>query len=81
MKELKVKNNDTGFVIYINGIPNLKLIPKSDKDALITTLEVQMTNYFKNRSHNKKFWHKVLTTFLDTFRHERTILDHRYGAF
>jgi hypothetical protein len=47
---------------------------------LISNLEIQMSNYFKNRTHNKKFWHKVLTTFLDTFRHERTILDHRYGA-
>lgn len=81
MKELKVKNNETGLSVYINGIPNLKLIPKKDEEILISSLEVKMTEYFKNRTHNKKFWHKVLTTFLDTFRHERTILDHRYGAF
>lgn len=80
MRELKVKNNETGLSIYINGIPNLKLIPIEEQDLLISTLEMQMTNYFKNRTHNKKFWHKVLTTFLDTFRHERIILDHRYGA-
>ena len=80
MREMKVKNNETGLSVYINGIPNLKLMPKDKENALISILEVRMTDYFKNRTHNKKFWHKALTTFLDTFRHERTILDHRYGA-
>ena len=55
MRELKVKNNETGLSIYINGIPNLKLIPIEEQDLLISTLEMQMTNYFKNRTHNKKF--------------------------
>ena len=55
MKELKVKNNETGLSIYINGIPNLKLIPKEKEDLLISTIEIQMSNYFKNRTHNKKF--------------------------
>ena len=80
MREMKVKNNETGLSVYINGIPNLKLMPKDKENALISILEVRMTDYFKNRTHNKKFWHKVLTTFSDTFRHERTILDHRHGA-
>lgn len=55
MRELKVKNNETGLSIYINGIPNLKLIPIEEQDILISTLEMHMTNYFKNRTHNKKF--------------------------
>ena len=78
MREMKVKNNETGLSVYINGIPNLKLMPKDKENALISILEVRMTDYFKNRTHNKKFWHKVLTTFLDKFRHERTFLVHRF---
>ena len=63
MRELKVKNNETGLSIYINGIPNLKLIPIEEQDLLISTLEMQMTNYFKNRTHNKKFWQHFWTLF------------------
>lgn len=63
MRELKVKNNETGLSIYINGIPNLNLIPIEEQDLLISTLEMQMTNYFKNRTHNKKFWQYFWTLF------------------
>ena len=55
MREMKVKNNETGLSVYINGIPNLKLMPKDKENALISILEVRMTDYFKNRTHNKKF--------------------------
>ena len=55
MRELKVKNNETGLSIYINGIPNLKLMPREKENALISTLEIQMSNYYTNRTHNKKF--------------------------
>ena len=78
MKELKVKNNDTGFVIYINGIPNLKIIPEDMQRYAVSSLEITMSKYFNNRTHNKKFWHKNLTTFLDKKRQETTILVHQF---
>lgn len=49
MKEIKIKNNETGLSIYINGVPNLKLIPKDLQDLTIAGIELQMTNYFKTK--------------------------------
>lgn len=54
LKEIKIKNNETGLVIYINGVPNLKNIPKDLQDLALAGIEIQMTSYFKKKRRNVK---------------------------
>ncbi|MBR1890411.1 MAG: hypothetical protein IJ817_01835 [Clostridia bacterium] len=55
MHELKVRNNETGLVIYINGIPKLKIMQEDEHERLVSSLEIQMSDYFKSRFHNRKY--------------------------
>ena len=47
MKEVIVKSNATGLRVFINGIPNLKLIPKDEADTVIAALELQISEFNK----------------------------------
>jgi hypothetical protein len=47
MQEVILKNNDTGLRVYINGIPDIRLIPKDIADSVIATLELQVVEYIK----------------------------------
>lgn len=56
MQEIKIKGNETNLKVYINGVPNLDLIPKEIQEFLIACLELQTSQYFKKkrRDPNKK---------------------------
>ena len=43
MKEIQVKDNDTGLQVFINGKPDIRQIPKELSDAYIAELERRMT--------------------------------------
>ena len=43
MKEIQVKDNDTGLQVFINGTPDIRQIPKELSDAYIAGLERRMT--------------------------------------
>lgn len=43
MKEIQVKDNDTGLRVFINGTPDIRQIPKELSDAYIAGLERRMT--------------------------------------
>jgi hypothetical protein len=45
MQEVILKNNDSGLKVYINGVPNLKLIPNDIAESVVATLELQMSEY------------------------------------
>lgn len=47
MAENKEKARDTGLQVSINGVPDLKLIPKEKWDSFITALELQISDYYK----------------------------------
>ena len=47
MKEIQVKGNDTGLKVFINGVPDLTQIPKNITDAVVTTLEMQISEHFE----------------------------------
>lgn len=53
LQEIKIKNNETGIVIYINGIPDLRSIPKDLQDLTLTGIELQMTSYFKKKRKHR----------------------------
>ena len=47
MAENKAEARETGLQVFINGVPDLKLIPKEKWDSLITVLELQISDYYK----------------------------------
>lgn len=51
MEEIKIKDNEMGLKVYINGLPNIKLMDVEKLNLLISGLEIQMSSYF---SKNKK---------------------------
>jgi len=52
MKEIMLKNNKTGLRIYINDVPNIKLVPKEEADMVIAALEQQIS-IFHDKKHKK----------------------------
>lgn len=53
MKEIMLKNNTTGLRVYINDVPNIKLVPKEEADMVIAALEQQIS-IFHDKKHKKQ---------------------------
>lgn len=53
MEEVKLRNNKTNLKVYVNGFPNLKLMPKEVLEVLLTEIE-RMFCEQKNRKKSKK---------------------------
>ncbi len=47
MTEKEKNTEDKGLQVYINGVPDLKLIPKEKWDSFITALELQISERLK----------------------------------
>lgn len=47
MQEIEVKENPLETKIYINGIPDLKLIPKEKAESVLAALELEITDNYK----------------------------------
>lgn len=54
MQEIKVKDNPTGLNVYINAMPSISLMPIDELNLLISGLEVQMIEHFKNKKRKSK---------------------------
>lgn len=52
MEEIKIEN-ELGKKIYINGIPDLTLMPKEVFDSFIAALELQISENLKENNHEK----------------------------
>ena len=52
MQEIKLKKNKSGLRVYINDLPNFSLMPKIELDVLIVGIELQISEYFKNKKTN-----------------------------
>lgn len=48
MQEITIKGNKTGLKIFINGVPDLKQIPKDLQNVYISTLAAKAAEYRKN---------------------------------
>ena len=49
MKEVKLENNTTGLRVFINDVPDLKSIPKDEAENTVITLELQISEYYKDK--------------------------------
>lgn len=50
MKKIEVKENPLGLDVYINGVPDISLIPKDLMDAYINALTERLLEIIKNEN-------------------------------
>ena len=46
MQEVQPKENPLGLKVFINGIPNLKTIPKEKAESIFAALELEISEYY-----------------------------------
>ena len=49
MQKIEVKDNHLGLDVYINGVPDISLIPKDLMDAYINALTERLLEILKNK--------------------------------
>ena len=54
MEKIEIKDNPLKVEIYINGKPNLSLMPKELKDAFINSLTERVLEYVRNKKSKKQ---------------------------
>lgn len=54
MEKIEIKDNPLKLEIYINGKPNLSLMPKELKDAFINSLTERVIEYVRNKKSKKQ---------------------------
>jgi len=54
MKEIKLRNNDSGLQVFVNGKFDFNLIPKDIYDLTVAGLELQANEYFKKKRWSTK---------------------------
>lgn len=50
MQEIEVKENPLKVKVFINGIPELKYIPKEKEESILAALEVEISEQFQNKN-------------------------------
>lgn len=48
MQEIEVKENPLNVKVFINGIPDLKNIPKEKAESILAALESEISQFFEN---------------------------------
>lgn len=47
MREIEVEN-ELGLKVFINGVPDLRQIPKDIAESIISALELRISEYYKS---------------------------------
>ena len=47
VQEIMVKDNKTGLRVFINGVPNLRNIPKAEMEVFVSALEKQISSHYE----------------------------------
>lgn len=53
MRKIKIVSNNGRNTVYVNGTPSLEMLSKQDYDALISSLELEIRNYYKGRGNKE----------------------------
>lgn len=53
MEEITDKDNQSGLRVFINGVPDLKLIPKEQADSILAVLERDISDYIAERFNKR----------------------------
>ena len=54
MQEINIKNNPSGLKIFINGVPQIELIPKEKLGVVINALEKQIDKHFADKRRHRE---------------------------
>ena len=49
MQEIEVKENSLNVKVFINGIPDLKNIPKEKAESILAALELEISEQFRSK--------------------------------
>ena len=49
MQEVQPKENPLGLKVFINGIPDLNVIPKEKAESILAALESEIAAYYEKR--------------------------------
>ncbi len=52
MQEMEIKENPLNLKVYVNGIPDLRLIPKEKAESLFSALELEISKLFEQGKAN-----------------------------
>ena len=50
MQEIEVKENSLKIKVFINGIPELKNIPKEKAESILAALELEISEQFRSKN-------------------------------
>ena len=50
MQEVQPKENPLGLKVFINGIPDLNVIPKEKAESIFAALELEISEHYEKRS-------------------------------
>ena len=54
MQEIETKENPLNLKVYINGIPDLRLIPKEKAENIFAALELEISDFFSGTKKTAK---------------------------
>ena len=50
MQQIEPKENPLGLKVYINGVPDLTVIPKEKAESILAALELEISEYYETLS-------------------------------
>ena len=50
MQQIEPKENPLGLKVYINGVPDLTVIPKEKAESILAALEFEISEYYETLS-------------------------------
>ena len=51
MRKFKIVSNNGRDILYVKGTPKLEILSKQDYDALVSSLEFEIRNYYKGQDN------------------------------
>ena len=52
MQEVQPRENPLGLKVFINGIPDLTVIPKEKAERILAALELEISEHFMEREYS-----------------------------
>ena len=52
MQEVQPRENPLGLKVFINGIPDLTVIPKEKAESIFAALELEISEHFMEREYS-----------------------------
>lgn len=48
MKQIEFEESSLGLEVYINGVPDLNMIPKEKAESIVAALELEISEYYES---------------------------------